>query len=223
MDLSLYLVTDEKIGLDRSHVYISRQALKGGARVIQLRDKQKSSRALYDISVKLRQLTKKFGALFIINDRLDIALAAQADGVHLGKEDLPVPVARKIAGKRFIIGTSVSTPQQALKAQQEGASYLSVQSIFETTSKDDVETVGLKPLKAICGQSRIPVIAIGGIHAGNVEQVFKAGAAGIAVISAIAAQQDISQAARRLKEKIDQAKHCPKPGNRTCLGKEKMF
>ncbi len=206
MDLSLYLVTDEKIGLRRSHIYIARQALRGGARVIQLRDKEKSTSELYYISLKLRQLTRAYNALFIVNDRLDIALAAGADGVHLGKNDLPVSIARRIAGKKFLIGASVSTPRKALEAQQEGASYLSVQSIFGTTSKDDVEVVGLDILKSISRMSRIPVIAIGGINAENLYQVFSAGAEGIAVISAIVAKKDICRAAGQFREKIDELK-----------------
>ncbi|MGM0365056.1 MAG: thiamine phosphate synthase [Actinomycetota bacterium] len=203
MDLSLYLVTDEKIGLGRPHTYLSQQALEGGVRAVQLRDKQKSSRELYDIGLRLRKITKKFNALFIVNDRLDIALATEADGVHLGKDDLPISVARSIAGKNFIIGASVSTVAEAVQAQREGASYLSAQSIFKTTSKDDVGVVGLNTLRKISGQSRIPVIAIGGINTENVEQVIGAGAAGVAVISAIVAKKDVKSASLKLKEKID--------------------
>ncbi len=202
MDLSLYVITDEKIGLGRSHTFLAEEALKGGATVIQLRDKEKSGRELYKIGVKLREITKKYGALFIVNDRLDIALAVGADGVHLGMNDLPISVARRIAGNNFIIGASVSSPEEAVLAEKEGADYISAQSIFETSSKEDVKVIGLEGLKAIVKVSSLPVIAIGGINRDNVRDVMKTGVKGIAVISAVVSKEDVRSATEELKRLI---------------------
>jgi thiamine-phosphate pyrophosphorylase len=202
MDLSLYVITDEKIGLGRSHIFLAEEALKGGATVIQLRDKEKSGRELYKIGVKLREITKKYGGLFIVNDRLDIALAVGADGVHLGMNDLPISVARRIAGNNFIIGASVSSPEEAILAEKEGADYISAQSVFETSSKEDVKVIGLEGLKAIVKVSSLPVIAIGGINRDNVRDVMKTGVKGIAVISAVVSKEDVRSAAEELKKLI---------------------
>lgn len=202
MDLSLYVITDEKIGLGRSHIFLAEEALKGGATVIQLRDKEKSGRELYKIGVKLREITKKYGGLFIVNDRLDIALAAGADGVHLGMNDLPISVARRIAGNNFIIGASVSSPEEAILAEKEGADYISAQSVFETSSKEDVKVIGLEGLKAIVKVSSLPVIAIGGINRDNVRDVMKTGVKGIAVISAVVSKEDVRSATEELKKLI---------------------
>jgi len=202
MDLSLYVITDEKIGLGRSHIFLAEEALKGGATVIQLRDKEKSGRELYKIGVKLREITKKYGGLFIVNDRLDIALAVGADGVHLGMNDLPISVARRIAGNNFIIGASVSSPEEAILAEKEGADYISAQSVFETSSKEDVKVIGLEGLKAIVKVSSLPVIAIGGINRDNVRDVMKTGVKGIAVISAVVSKEDVRSATEELKRLI---------------------
>jgi len=202
MDLTLYVIPDVKIGFGRSHVELAEETLKGGATVIQLRDKEKSGRELYSIGLELRKLTNKHGAMFIVNDRLDIALATGADGVHLGTKDLPISIARKIAGKNFIIGASVSSIDEAIKAEEDGADYLSVQSIFPTTSKEDVKTVGLELLKKIIDSTSLPVIAIGGINTDNICKVIKKGAKGVAVISAIVSKPDVKKATEELKRKI---------------------
>jgi thiamine-phosphate pyrophosphorylase len=202
MDLTLYVITDEKIGLGRCHVYLAEEALKGGATVIQLRDKKKNSKELFRIGLQIRKLTKKYNALYVVNDRLDIALATEADGVHLGLDDLPIIAVRRIIEKRFIIGASVSSVHEARKAQREGADYLSVQSIFPTTSKDDVNVVGLERLREIISISKIPVIAIGGINLDNAHMVIGAGASGVAIISAIMSKNDVKEATIILKKEI---------------------
>lgn len=202
MDLRLYVITDETIGLGRSHVELAKKAIDGGATVIQLRDKQKSSKELYKIGLEIKKITLKYNVLYIVNDRLDIALATEADGIHLGFDDLPVDIVRKVAGKNLIIGASVSDIPQAREALRCGADYLSVQSIFSTTTKDDVKVVGLEMLKEIKKLSRIPVIGIGGINIDNVGKVIRAGADGVAVISAIVSQFDVKQATKKLKEEI---------------------
>jgi thiamine-phosphate pyrophosphorylase len=202
MDLSLYVVTDEKIGLGRSHIFLAEEALKGGATVIQLRDKGKITRELYDLGLKIRKITRRYNALFIVNDRLDIALGVEADGVHLGMDDLPISVARKIAGENFIIGASVTSLEEAILAEKEGADYISAQSIFPTSSKDNVGVIGLDGLKEIVKVSSLPVIAIGGITLENVEEVLKCGIKGVAVISAVVSKEDVKKAALELKEII---------------------
>ncbi|HPO82566.1 MAG TPA: thiamine phosphate synthase [bacterium] len=202
MDLKLYVITDEKVGLSRSHSFLAEEALKGGATAIQLRDKEKGGRELYRIGVKIRELTRRYKALFIVNDRLDIAMAVGADGVHLGTEDLPVSVARRIAGKNFIIGASVSSPEEALLAEKEGADYISAQSIFRTSSKENVKIIGLEGLRSIVNVSSLPVIAIGGIDKDNVKDVIRNGAKGIAVISAAVSKEDVKKAVEELRESL---------------------
>ena len=202
MDLSLYVITDEKVGLGRSHTFLAEEALKGGATVIQLRDKEKSARELYEIGVKLREITKKYGALFIVNDRLDIALAVGADGVHLGMNDLPISVARRIAGDNFIIGASASSPEEAVLAEKEGANYIGAGSVFETSSKEDVRVIGLEGLRAIVKATSLPVVAIGGINRDNVRDVMRTGVKGVAVISAVVSKEDVRSAAEELKKLI---------------------
>lgn len=204
MDLKLYVITDEKVGLSRSHSFLAEEALKGGATAIQLRDKEKGGRELYRIGVKIRELTRRYKALFIVNDRLDIAMAVGADGVHLGTEDLPVSVARRIAGKNFIIGASVSSPEEALLAEKEGADYISAQSIFRTSSKENVKIIGLEGLRSIVNASSLPVIAIGGINKDNVKDVIRNGAKGIAVISAVVSKEDVKKAAEELRESLEE-------------------
>lgn len=205
MDLSLYVITDEKIGLGRSHLFLAEEALKGGASVIQLRDKEKSSRELYRIGLTMREITHRYRALLIINDRLDIALGVGADGVHLGSEDLPVSVARRIAGKNFIIGASVTSVEEAIVAQREGADYISAQSIFPTSSKEDVIVIGLQGLREIVKAVSLPVIAIGGINLENAKEVLRYGAKGVAVISSVVAREDVKEAAASLKKIIEEA------------------
>jgi thiamine-phosphate pyrophosphorylase len=204
MDLKLYVITDEKVGLSRSHSFLAEEALKGGATAIQLRDKEKGGRELYRIGVKIRELTRRYKALFIVNDRLDIAMAVGADGVHLGTEDLPVSVARRIAGKNFIIGASVSSPEEALLAEKEGADYISAQSIFRTSSKENVKIIGLEGLRSIINASSLPVIAIGGINKDNVKDVIRNGAKGIAVISAAVSEEDVKKAVEELRESLEE-------------------
>ncbi|HHV80709.1 TPA: thiamine phosphate synthase [bacterium] len=204
MDLKLYVITDEKVGLSRSHSFLAEEALKGGATAIQLRDKEKGGRELYRIGVKIRELTRRYKALFIVNDRLDIAMAVGADGVHLGTEDLPVSVARRIAGKNFIIGASVSSPEEALLAEKEGADYISAQSIFRTSSKENVKIIGLEGLRSIVNASSLPVIAIGGINKDNVKDVIRNGAKGIAVISAAVSEEDVKKAVEELRESLEE-------------------
>ncbi len=207
MRFGLYVITDEGISHGLSHVQVARQAAEGGADVVQLRDKARTSKDLLSIALQIREVTRSAGITFIINDRLDLALASGADGVHLGQEDLPIPFARKVSGKGFIIGTSVRTVEEAMIAETEGADYIALSPIFNTSTKSDAGPgKGLEMLKRIKSAVSIPVIAIGGIGKGNVRQVMDAGADGVAVISAVVGQKDIVKATAEMRSLIYQTK-----------------
>lgn len=207
MGYDLYVVTDEAIGLGRSHVELARQAVAGGADVIQLRDKRLSGRALFDAALAVREVTLDAGALFIVNDRLDVALAAGADGVHLGASDLPIREARKIAPPGFIIGASVGSVAAAVRAAAAGADYVALSPTFSTGSKGDAGPGhGLMRLSEIRAAVPLPLVAIGGINAANVSDVIAAGADGVAVISAVVGKDDVAAAARDLRARIVAAK-----------------
>jgi len=207
MGYDLYVVTDEMIGRGRSHVELARQAVAGGADVIQLRDKTLPGRALFDAALAIREITLDAGALFIVNDRLDVALAAGADGVHLGASDLPIGDARRLAPPGFIIGASVGSVDAALRAAAAGADYVALSPTFATGSKDDAGPGhGLMTLSAIRAAVSLPLVAIGGITAANVADVIAAGADGVAVISAVVAHDDVAAAARDLRDRIATAK-----------------
>jgi len=208
----LYIVTDEAVGLGRSHTELARMALEGGADVIQLRDKTMPSRRLYQVASEIRALTLEAGALFIVNDRVDIALASMADGVHLGQQDLAVGEARRITPPDFIIGCSVGNPDEAELAEAAGADYIALSPIFPTTSKDDAGNGhGIATLRSIRSASSLPLVAIGGISRGNVAPVIAAGADGVAVISAVLGFEDVRSAAAELREAIRMAKREPCP------------
>ena len=199
LGLSLYVATDRDLSGGLGHLEVARRAVEGGADVIQLRDKELSGAELYRLAVEMRKLVHSAGRLFIINDRLDIALAAEADGVHLGQDDLPVGAARRIASG-MIIGASVSSVEEAAEAEREGADYIAVSLLFDTRSKGDAGPGhGLIALRDIKKAVSIPVIGIGGIDRSNVSRAIAAGADGVAVISAVVSQPDVAEAARELR------------------------
>lgn len=203
MIYDLYIITDENMGLQRTHAEIAELAIAGGADVIQLRDKSCSSRELTEIARTLRVITRRTSTLFIVNDRLDVAIVSGADGVHIGQGDMRCDVARQIAPPGFIIGVSVSNLNEALQAERDGADYVALSPTFSTGSKQDAGPGrGLTILREICRHVSVPVIAIGGIHKGNVSEVIAAGADGVAVISAVVRSADITAAARDLKNLI---------------------
>jgi thiamine-phosphate pyrophosphorylase len=207
MNLDLYVITDEAIAGGRSHAGIAQQAALGGADVIQLRDKTVSPLELLRAARELRTITRKSGTLFIVNDRLDVAMASGADGVHFGQDDLRVSTARQLAPPGFIIGVSVGTVGEAVQAGREGADYLAISPTFSTASKDDAGPGhGLDRLREIRRAVSIPVVAIGGINRQNVRDVIAAGADGIAVISAVVSRPDIAAAARELKDLVRESK-----------------
>ncbi|MFA6333807.1 MAG: thiamine phosphate synthase [Methanoregula sp.] len=207
MDLDLYVVTDETLAGGRTYAEIARLACAGGADAIQLRDKCCGMRELCHIGRQIREITRETGTLFIVNDRLDVALACGADGVHLGQGDLRVDVARQLSPRSFIIGISAGTVEEAVAAENAGADYVALSPVFVTVSKDDAGPGhGLFVLREMKKAVSLPVIAIGGIGRDNVRAVIGAGADGVAVISAVVGQPDITAAARDLKDRISAAK-----------------
>ena len=208
LDLGVYVITDEALSMGRSHEEVAIAALKGSANVIQLRDKEASATDLCAIGARLRPLTRKAGALLIINDRVDVALAVDADGVHLGQDDLPAAAARTILGPRKILGVSVENPVQARKASVDGASYVAIGPIYEARgSKSDAgEPVGLKAIQELRRQTRLPIVAIGGIRHAHIQELFEAGAEGAAVISAIVGAADITVVTQEMRQLVEQAR-----------------
>jgi thiamine-phosphate pyrophosphorylase len=191
-DLRLIIITDRLLAAPRSIDEVVHAALSAGACAIQLRDKTASARELYEQAIHLGPMIREQGALFFINDRLDVALAADADGVHVGPDDLPVEVIRRCAPSGFLIGVSTDDPETARRAESNGASYIGCGAVFGTTSKKEVagEWIGLGGLREVAAAVSIPVIAIGGIDSRNVAEIPSTGAAGIAVIGAIMTAPD---------------------------------
>jgi thiamine-phosphate pyrophosphorylase len=204
--LRLQVLTDWGWAWGRDMAHLASAALEGGATAIQLRDKVASTRVLIEEGQRLRALTCQRGALFIVNDRLDVALAVEADGLHVGQADMPISLARRLLGPAYLLGVSVATLAEAEQAISEGADYLSVSPVFSTQSKVDAgEGVGLSVLSEVIGLSPLPVIAIGGIGEENVASIIRAGACGVAVISAVMGTEDVTAAARRLRMAIEAA------------------
>jgi len=203
IDYSLYLVTDRPLLGGKDLVATVEQAILGGVTVVQIREKDLSTLAFYELALEVKKITGKYNIPFIINDRLDIALAVDADGLHIGQQDLPLTVARKFLGPEKIIGVSVRNKEQALVAEGAGADYLGVGAIFPTATKGDADSVSLEELQQIKCQAAIPIIAIGGIQATNIKKVMDTGVDGAAVVSAIVACANPYQATMDLR-------HCQK-------------
>jgi thiamine-phosphate pyrophosphorylase len=198
-DFRLYAVTDLR-DPDPDFLDRAEKALKGGVDILQLRSKSLSDAALFRVGVKLRELTRQYRKLFIVNDRVDLTLAMDADGVHLGQDDLPVATARKLIGDPAkIIGRSTHSLVQALRAEEEEADYIGVGPVFSTPTKPHYQPVGLELVREAARTVRLPWVAIGGIDAGNIGQVLEAGAARVAVVRAVFASDDPYQAAQTLK------------------------
>lgn len=210
MKFDLYVVTDEGLSRGLTHAEIAREAVAGGADAVQLREKRKPAREILAAAREIRSITASAGRLFLVNDRLDIALASGADGVHLGQDDLPLKEARRQVPDDFIIGISVGSAGEAVLAEEEGADYVALSPVFPTRSKPDAGPgSGLSTLREIRSCVSIPVVAIGGISSRNVQDVIRSGADGVAVISAIVSQEDIASAARNMKDLISAAKRDP--------------
>lgn len=199
----LYAVIDTDSLQGRTHLDVAAQVIRGGAKIIQLRDKNTGKKALLDIAQSLKKFCAEKGALFIMNDNLDIALAVNADGLHIGQEDLPVTAARKLAPLDMLIGVSVFNEAQAEQAVADGADYLGVGAIFPTVSKDTV-VLGLETLKTIKQTVAVPVVAIGGININNVAAVKNTGADSFAVIGALLSADSPEKAAQAIIKKFEE-------------------
>lgn len=205
--LYLCVITDANLVPDRDHVAIAEAALEGGADMIQLRDKTRSLRDLLPQARAIQALCRSRGALFIVNDRVDLALAADADGAHVGQEDLPAASARRLLGPRRLMGVSTHSLAQAEAARQAGADYIGFGPMFATGTKETGYTPrGLDALRGIRRAVSLPVLAIGGIGLENVSLVIEAGATAPAVISAVVAAPDVAAAAAAFREKVGAAK-----------------
>ncbi|SDF28793.1 thiamine phosphate synthase [Halorientalis regularis] len=209
MNLDTYLVTAEAISAGRSTVEIVEAAIDGGIDVVQLREKEMSARKRYDLGLELRDLTREADVPLLVNDRIDLAAAIDADGVHLGDADLPISVARDQLGEDAIVGRSVSTPEAAREAERRGADYLGVGAVYPTDSKDtDPEgtEIGLDRIRAVAEAVEIPSVGIGGVKPDNAAAVIETGADGVAVISAITAADDPAAATRALGAAVERGR-----------------
>ncbi|MFC7196244.1 thiamine phosphate synthase [Halosimplex aquaticum] len=209
-DWDVYLVTEERLSAGRATTDIVEAAVAGGADVVQLREKGRSARERYRLGRELRALTRKADVTLIVNDRVDLARAVDADGVHLGDDDLPVEVAREQLGPDAVIGRSVSFVDDAREAERAGADYLGVGAVYETGSKDDIDDdehgIGPERVAEIADAVDIPVVGIGGVTADNAGPVVEAGADGVAVITAITRAADPEAATRELGEVVSRAR-----------------
>ena len=202
-DYSLYLVTDRRLSLGRSTVEVVAAAVSGGVTCVQLREKHCSTREFLEEARRVRELLVGTGVPLIINDRLDVALAVAADGVHLGQNDLPVADARRLVGERLVIGVSAESVADAIRAEAEGADYIGVSPVFTTPTKmDTAPPLGLEGLREIRRAVRLPLVAIGSIRHDNAAEVLRAGADGLAVVSAIVSAPCPRTAAAALRQQI---------------------
>jgi len=199
----LYVIIDPEVAAGRPEEEIARQAIEGGARLVQLRDKQREKGLQLPVARRLKEVCAQAGVPLIINDHLDLALAAEADGLHVGQKDLPVSIVRRLM-PGAIIGCSTNNVDEAMRAQADGASYVSVGRLFPTDSKADTRPATLETLRAVKQAVHIPVAAIGGINEENIDAVLEAGADLVVVIGAVVAAPDVREAARRLVERINQ-------------------
>jgi len=203
IDLSLYLVTDRGLSKGRSLEYVVEKAVKGGVSIIQLREKNCSTKEFTELAISLKKLLEPLDIPLLINDRLDIALAVNADGVHLGQDDMHCEIARKILGKDKIIGLSIENIEQAEEANSYDIDYIGISPVFLTGTKPEFTIgLGLAGVKKITAISKFPSVAIGGINSGNAGEILKAGATGLAVVSAIMSAADPMLAAVELRKEI---------------------
>lgn len=216
IDYSLYLVTDRHLSLGRDTVDIVQAAIRGGITCVQLREKHGSTRQFIEEARQVRNLLDRLASTIplIINDRVDVALATGADGVHLGQRDMDIRDARRLAGSSLLIGISVESVDDAVRAEAEGADYVGVSPVFATPTKSDTAPpLGLAGIQAIRAAVSLPLVAIGGINADNAAAIIRAGADGVAVVSAIVSAACPAQAARTLKEQISSVKGGGRHGN----------
>ena len=197
-DCKIYLVTDEKACNGKDFYKCIEEAIKGGVKIVQLREKTLSTKDFFIKALKVKEICKNYGALFIINDRLDIAQAIEADGVHLGQSDMPIEKAREILKDKFLIGVTARNIEEAKKAELLGADYIGSGAIFGTSTKDNAEKLEMEDLKKIVNSIKIPVFAIGGINTNNVCMLKNIGLQGICSVSGILAEKDCKKAVENI-------------------------
>ena len=200
IDYSVYLVTDHRDKTDEEFLNIIEEAIRGGTTIVQLREKTASTKDFYQLALKVKEITRKYDVPLLINDRIDIAIAIDSEGVHIGQDDMPADIAREIIGDDKILGVSASTVEEAKKAQIDGADYIGSGAVFPTSTKDDADSVSKPQLKEIVDSIDIPVVAIGGITLENANTLKDTGIAGFSVVSAIMSAKDPKEASQKLKE-----------------------
>lgn len=200
LDFSLYLVTDRGLMSTQTLTEAVEQAILGGCTMVQLREKESSSLEFYEQAQEVKQITDRYGVPLIINDRVDIALAVEAAGIHIGQSDLPVPDVRRLIGMEMLLGVSVSSSEEAGKAMEDGADYLGVGAMFPTGTKIDANAVSMEELRRIRRMTNLPIVVIGGINLENAGLFRPMGIDGLAVVSAIIGQPNIRKAAAQMKE-----------------------
>lgn len=199
IDYSLYLVTDRRNKTTEEFLKIIEESIQGGVTVVQLREKDTPTKEFYQIAIKLKEITQKYKIPLIINDRIDIALAIDCEGVHLGQDDMPAEIARKILGKDKLIGVSAHNIEEAKKAVLDGADYIGSGAVFPTSTKNDASDVPIEKLKDITNSINIPTVAIGGIKSENIKQLENTNISGISVVSAIMESENPIKASEKLK------------------------
>ncbi len=199
IDYTLYLVTDRNLMSTNNLETAVENAINGGVTMVQIREKSASSLEFYEQAIRIKKLTGRYSIPLVVNDRIDIALAIGADGIHIGQNDIPASVARKIIGKNMLLGVSASSVKEALQAQNDGADYLGIGAMFSTGTKTDAKTVSMEELQRIRKAVSIPIVAIGGISKKNAAYFRDMGVDGLAVVSAVIAQPDIKAATEELK------------------------
>jgi thiamine-phosphate pyrophosphorylase len=205
--VDIYPVTCERLSAGRSDLEVLEAVIRGGARIVQLREKEYATRDLYQLAMDFRRITARTGVLLIINDRVDIALAVDADGVHLGQDDLPLTVARSLAPE-MLLGASTHSLEEALQAQQDGADYINIGPIFPTKTKAGIgHFLGPEAIATIGSQVRVPFTVMGGITAANIDHVLVRGARRVAMVSAITQAADIAETVKSLRTRIRNAGH----------------
>ena len=203
IDYSVYLVTDHRDKTDEEFLNVVEEAIKGGTAIVQLREKTASTKDFYQLALKVKEITSKYDVPLLINDRIDIALAVDCEGVHIGQDDMPAGIARKIIGNDKILGVSASTVDEAIKAEEDGADYIGSGAVFPTATKDDADSVSKEELKNIVDSINIPVVAIGGITLENANTLKDTGIAGFSVVSAIMSADNPKEACEKLIESLN--------------------
>ena len=198
IDYSLYLVTNSDNKTKTQFLDIIEESIKGGVSLVQLREKTRSTLDFYNLAKDVKKLTSDYDVPLIINDRIDIALAVDADGVHIGQDDMPMTITREILGDK-IIGVSASNLDESIKAEMDGADYLGIGAIYTTQTKDDAKSVSIDELKHITDKINIPIVAIGGINFSNANELLNTGIQGISVVSSIMNSKNPLESAKKLK------------------------